>query len=54
MKIMKLSVAFTPLILAMVVAGCASKPPAEVTPDSEAYARKIILEKGGCSYFSAA
>lgn len=44
MKFVKLGFVVTPLVLAMFV-GCASKPPAEVTTDSEAYARKIILEK---------
>jgi defect-in-organelle-trafficking protein DotD len=34
-----------PLMLALFLVGCAIKPPAEVTPDSEAYARQLILER---------
>ena len=45
MKTMKLSTAVAPLMLALALAGCATKPTNEVTPDSEAYARQIILEK---------
>lgn len=45
MKTMKLSTAVAPLMLALALAGCATKPTSEVTPDSEAYARQIILEK---------
>jgi defect-in-organelle-trafficking protein DotD len=33
------------IVVAILAAGCATKQTAEVTPDSEAYARQIILEK---------
>lgn len=46
MKLMRLKAfAVTPLLLALAQFGCASKPTGDVSADTEAYARQVILEK---------
>jgi defect in organelle trafficking protein DotD len=37
--------AIAPLMLALMMSGCALQPDKQVTPDSEAYARQLILER---------